>query len=108
MLSPATNGWLSKGGKQRAFKQRGGYRKRCKRRCFMPGNALRNKIHPPLFHSIKMVQTYWEEVWGKGNLKAVADFYDPDAKHGENFLSKDFKKVEHSLKKLSPISKLLL
>jgi len=42
--------------------------------------------------NIKMVQTYWEEVWGKGNLKAVADFYDPNAKHGENFTIEGFQK----------------
>ena len=33
-----------------------------------------------------MVQTYWEEVWSKGNLQAVADFYDPNAKHDETSL----------------------
>lgn len=42
--------------------------------------------------NIKMVQTYWEEVWGKGNLKAVSDFYDPNAKHGENFTIEGFQK----------------
>ncbi len=42
--------------------------------------------------NIKMVQTYWEEVWSKGNLKAVADFYDPNAKHGENFTIEGFQK----------------
>lgn len=43
--------------------------------------------------NIKMVQTYWEEVWGKGNLKAVADFYDPMPNTAKILLSKDFKKV---------------
>jgi len=42
--------------------------------------------------NIKMVQTYWEEVWGKGNLKAIADFYDPNAKHGEDFTIEGFQK----------------
>jgi hypothetical protein len=40
--------------------------------------------------NIKLVQTYWEEVWGKGNLKAVADFYDPNAKHDETSPIKAF------------------
>ncbi len=42
--------------------------------------------------NIKKVQTYWEEVWGKGNLKGVEDFYHPNAKHGENFTIEGFKK----------------
>lgn len=42
--------------------------------------------------NIKLVQTYWEEVWNKGNLKGVEDFYHPNAKHGENFTIEGFKK----------------
>lgn len=42
--------------------------------------------------NIKMVETYWEEVWSKGNLKAVEDFYDPNAKHGEDFTIEGFQK----------------
>ena len=42
--------------------------------------------------NIKKVRTYWEEVWNKGNLKAVADFYHPNAKHGEDFTIEDFQK----------------
>ena len=42
--------------------------------------------------NIQRVRTYWEEVWGKGNLKAVADFYDPNAKHGEDFTIEGFQK----------------
>ena len=42
--------------------------------------------------NIQRVRTYWEEVWGKGNLQAVADFYDPNAKHGENFTIEGFQK----------------
>ncbi len=34
----------------------------------------------------------WEEVWIKGNLKGVEDFYHPNAKHGENFTIEGFKK----------------
>jgi len=58
--------------------------------------------------NIKKVQTYWEEVWGKGNLNAVEDFYHPNAKHGEDFTIEGFKKGVASIKKLSQISKLLL
>jgi len=38
------------------------------------------------------VKTYWEEVWNKGNLKGVEDFYHSKAKHGENFTIEGFKK----------------
>jgi predicted ester cyclase len=43
--------------------------------------------------NIQMVQTYWDEVWGKGNLQAVADFYHPKAKHGDNFTVDGFQKA---------------
>ncbi len=52
--------------------------------------------------NIKMVQTYWEEVWGKGNMKAVADFYHPNAKHGENFTIEGFQKDVASLREAFP------
>lgn len=52
--------------------------------------------------NIKMVQTYWEEVWGKGNLQAVADFYHPNAKHGENFTIQGFQKDVASLREAFP------
>lgn len=42
--------------------------------------------------NIKKVQTYWDEVWNKGNLKAIDDFYHPNAKHGEDFTIEGFKK----------------
>jgi len=42
--------------------------------------------------NIRMVQTYWEEVWNKGNLQAVAEFYHPNAKHGEDFTIEGFQK----------------
>jgi len=40
--------------------------------------------------NIVKVRTYFEEVWSKGNLQAVVDFYHPNAKHGENFTIKGF------------------
>jgi predicted ester cyclase len=42
--------------------------------------------------NIEMVETYWTEVWSKGNLQAVADFYHPNAKHGEDFTIEGFQK----------------
>lgn len=42
--------------------------------------------------NIEKVRTYWEEVWGKGNLQAVADFYHPNAKHGDDFTIEGFQK----------------
>ncbi len=52
--------------------------------------------------NIKMVQTYWEEVWGKGNLQGVADFYHPNAKHGENFTIQGFQKDVASFREAFP------
>ncbi len=52
--------------------------------------------------NIKMVQTYWEEVWGKGNMQAVADFYHPNAKHGEDFTIEGFQKSVASLREAFP------
>lgn len=40
--------------------------------------------------NLEKVRTYWNEVWNKGNLQAVADFYHPNAKHGDNFTIEDF------------------
>ncbi|SDB58415.1 Predicted ester cyclase [Flavobacteriaceae bacterium MAR_2010_188] len=42
--------------------------------------------------NIQKVRSYWEEVWGKGNLQAVADFYHPNAKHGDDFTIEGFQK----------------
>lgn len=58
--------------------------------------------------NIKMVQTYWEEVWGKGNLKAVADFYHPNAKHGENFTIEGFQKDVASFREAFPDFKVIV
>jgi predicted ester cyclase len=52
--------------------------------------------------NIKKVKTYWEEVWGKGNLQAVADFYHPQAKHGEDFSIEGFQKGVSSLRTAFP------
>jgi predicted ester cyclase len=52
--------------------------------------------------NIIKVKTYWEQVWGKGNLKAVADFYHPNAKHGENFTIEGFQKGVASIRTAFP------
>jgi predicted ester cyclase len=52
--------------------------------------------------NIKMVETYWDEVWGKGNMQAVADFYHPNAKHGENFTVEGFQKAIASQREAFP------
>lgn len=52
--------------------------------------------------NIKMVEAYWTEVWGKGNLQAVADFYHPNAKHGEGFTIEGFQKGVTSLREAFP------
>lgn len=52
--------------------------------------------------NIKMAETYWTEVWSKGNLQAVADFYHPNAKHGEDFTIEGFQKSVASLREAFP------
>jgi predicted ester cyclase len=52
--------------------------------------------------NIKMVETYWTEVWDKGNLEAVADFYHPNAKHGEGFTIEGFQKGVASQREAFP------
>lgn len=52
--------------------------------------------------NIKMVETYWAEVWTKGNLQAVADFYHPNAKHGEGFTIEGFQKGVTSVRESFP------
>jgi hypothetical protein len=52
--------------------------------------------------NIKMVETYWTEVWGKGNLQAVADFYHPNAKHGDDFTIGGFQRGVTSLREAFP------
>ena len=52
--------------------------------------------------NIKMVETYWVEVWSKGNLKAVADFYHTNAKHGDGFTIEGFQKGVASQREAFP------
>lgn len=52
--------------------------------------------------NIQKVKTYWEEVWNKGNLQAVADFYHANAKHGENFTIEGFQKGVASQREAFP------
>lgn len=52
--------------------------------------------------NIQMVETYWSEVWNNGNLKAVADFYHPNAKHGDDFTIDGFQKVVASQREAFP------
>jgi predicted ester cyclase len=42
--------------------------------------------------NIKLVETYWDQVWNQGNLQGVSDFYHPNAIHGENFSIEKFQK----------------
>jgi len=49
-----------------------------------------------------MVETYWNEVWNKGNLQAVADFYHPNAKHGDDFTIEGFQKGVTSQREAFP------
>lgn len=52
--------------------------------------------------NMEMVQTYWTEVWSKGNLEAVPDFYHPQAKHGEDFTIEGFQQGVVSLREAFP------
>ena len=58
--------------------------------------------------NIKKVQTYWDEVWGKGNLQAVADFYHPNAKHLEDFTIEGFQKDVASFREAFPDFKVIV
>jgi predicted ester cyclase len=58
--------------------------------------------------NIEKVETYWDEVWGKGNLEAVAHFYHPNAKHGENFTIEGFQKGVTSTREAFPDFKVTL
>jgi len=42
--------------------------------------------------NILMVEKYWDQLWNKGNLEIVGEFYHPNAKHGEDFTIEGFKK----------------
>lgn len=52
--------------------------------------------------NIQKVRTYWDQVWNKGNLQAVADFYHPNAKHGDNFTIEGFQKGVTSFRTAFP------
>lgn len=58
--------------------------------------------------NIEIVETYWNEVWSKGNLQAVADFYHPNAKHGEGFTIEGFQKVVTSQREAFPDLKVII
>jgi len=58
--------------------------------------------------NIKMVETYWTEVWNKGNLLAVSDFYHPHAKHGEGFTIEGFQKNVASQREAFPDFKVVI
>lgn len=42
--------------------------------------------------NIQRVHDYWQRVWTEGNLEAVAEFYDPACKQGEEFTIEGFKR----------------
>jgi predicted ester cyclase len=58
--------------------------------------------------NIKMVETYWTEVWNKGNMQAVADFYHPNAKHGDGFTIEGFQKSVASQRQAFPDFKVII
>jgi predicted ester cyclase len=58
--------------------------------------------------NIQRVRTYWEEVWNKGNLQAVADFYHPAAKHGDDFTIEGFQKGVQSQREAIPDLKVII
>lgn len=51
---------------------------------------------------VKLVRTYWDEVWSKGNTDGVDAFYHPDAVQGENFSIAGFKKVVEFQRAVAP------
>jgi predicted ester cyclase len=53
-------------------------------------------------NNLQKVRTYWDEVWNKGNLQAVADFYHPAAKHGEDFTIEGLQKGVQSQREAVP------
>jgi predicted ester cyclase/ketosteroid isomerase-like protein len=53
-------------------------------------------------NNIQKVRIYWNEVWEKGNLQAVADFYHPNAKHGDDFTIEGFQKGVQSQREAIP------
>jgi predicted ester cyclase len=42
--------------------------------------------------NVQRVRDYWRQVWSEGNLQAVAEFYDPACKQGENFTIEGFQR----------------
>jgi predicted ester cyclase len=42
--------------------------------------------------NVQRVRDYWQEVWSEGNLQAVAEFYDPACKHGDDFTIEGFRR----------------
>ena len=52
--------------------------------------------------NIQFVKTYWDEVWTKGNLKGVEDFYHPKAIHGDDFTIEGFQKGVASMRTAFP------
>ncbi len=42
--------------------------------------------------NIRMVERYWDQLWNKGQLEIVDEFYHANAKHGEDFTIEGFKK----------------
>jgi predicted ester cyclase len=52
--------------------------------------------------NLQKVRTYWNEVWEKGNLQAVADFYHPNTKHGDDFTIEGFQKGVQSQREAIP------
>jgi len=41
---------------------------------------------------VQKVRDYWQQVWTEGDLDAVAGFYDPACKQGDNFSIEGFKR----------------
>lgn len=52
--------------------------------------------------NIQFVKTYWDEVWSKGNLKGVEDFYHAKAIHGEDFSIEGFQQGVTSMRTAFP------
>jgi predicted ester cyclase len=58
--------------------------------------------------NIQRVQRYWHEVWEKGNIDAVAEFYHPNAKHGDDFTIEGFQKSVQSQREAFPDFKVII
>jgi predicted ester cyclase/ketosteroid isomerase-like protein len=59
-------------------------------------------------NNLQKVRTYWNEVWEKGNLQAVADFYHQNAKHGDDFTIEGFQKGVQSQREAIPDLKITI